>query len=709
MTIGQRTKTPMSFVRIDGNHVLCTAWNTTHDTDRGIGVANLTVPKTSLPFVNWNAPVSIIVGYVETGTGYVFTGTISGMQESYGENGPEYQIEAEGPLKAMTMPRKTSVRYMSLRTVRAIIANEAYNAGVLGFEADKVLYPDANEEIVLGGNPFVNNGYVPISRGAVPLDIVQHLARQFGYRVFDRPGLPPRLQRISGAPTNPSLVIQQGVNLFDIQRIRDNRSNANYWIIRGARWQDFNGVTTQAISQPAAVPSSGYYLGGYRLAEPGADDFLVNNRHTRAVRHVHEMNDSIPSDTVTIELEGNHAIMPGDVVQVRSSDVRITNAQNRWITSVSHNWSESGYWTTIDAWTGGGKVLSGGSDVVNLLVASGNYHLGNVTKSNYLKPVPDSTLVNMNFTVPEDYLAVYLTARTHGANSFWREIAGDEVGQRWPEHIEGRDSRIEILQQGEVVATVTLPMFYEALDDTRDYTDDANWYNVRLPVGGRLQPGAATVRIHAASVEQRGIKEDVTLYEQAGNTHMGLKPVANYLDPDPVAVQRDIAFTVPKQYKQMYLDARTHGANSMWKLVKNSDTDVWEPDHVKTSGSKVEIWQDGRNIASATLPYFYEPYQDDRPFSDDLNWHNVQLRLTADDIRLLQPGPATLRLITAETTQRGLNSGDPEVVLRDNYEIKDMRLWAVDDTEPDSVVYDNFEIKNLTITASGVPTTAVAS
>ncbi len=701
-------KTPFSHVTINGHHVLCTAWNTTHDTARGIGVADLTLPKTMLPFINWHAPVEIIAGYVETGTGYVFTGTVSGMQESFGENGPEYQVSAEGPLKAMTMPRKSRVRYMSLRTVRAIIANEAYAAGVAGFEADKVLYPDANEEIVLGGNPFVDNGYVTIEKGAVPLDIVQHLATQFGYRVFDRPGLPPRLQRISGEPTNPAFIVQQGVDLFSIQRVRENTGNANFWIVRGAQWQDANGVPTQAISQPAVVPSSGYFLGGWRLAEPPSDPFLVNNRHTKAVRNVHEIDHTRPSDTVTIELEGDHTIMPGDVVTVLSNDVRITNAQNRWITSVSHSFSEAGFWTTIDAWTGGGQVLAGGSDLVQVLVASGTYHLGNVSKSNYAKPSPDGTLVSLNFTVPEQFLALYITARTHGANSFWREIAGDEVGQRWPEHIEGRDSRIEILQQNEVVATVTLPMFYEALNDNRDYTNDSHWKNVRLPITGSLQPGAATVRIHAARIEQRGIKEDVTLVERPENAHLGAKAVSNYLTPEPVAVQRDIPFTVPKTYTQMFLDARTHGANSMWKLVKNSETDVWEPEHVKSSGSKAEIWQNGRKIADATFPYFYEPYQDSRPFSDDMNWHNVRLRLSADQLYPLQPGPATLRLTTAETTQRGLNSGDPEIVIRDNYEVKNMRLWAVDDTEPDSVVYDNFEIKNLVITASGVPTTWVA-
>lgn len=514
MGTGQVLRTPVAYVMIGRIRVDCVQWSTDHDVDRGIGTASITLPYTQLQFIDWNVPLTIMAGYRETDMGVVFYGYISGMRESYGENGPVYQIDAEGPLSRMTRERKDAITYGTIRDLKTIIANEAFIAGVQPFRADRVLFANTNSDVVMGGNRWVNRGFYTIDRGVVPFDRCSHLAKLFGYRVFDRPDGVARLQRISGKPIDPVLALSQGVNIFDIKRTRDSRQNANYWIVRGSRWQDANGVTHEAISQPDAVPSSGYYLGGWKRVEI-ADDNLHTGELASAVRYVKEIDHSIPSDTVSIEIEGTYQLMPGDVVRVRADDVRIGMNQERWVTSVSHRFSAAGFWTTISAWIGGGTPLNGGHDVVDLVVDSGNYHLGTRTIDNYLKPAPDGKVIVLNFTVPERYAGISLSARAHGTNSMWLETGrGDE--RVW-EHQELTGSEIEVFQNGESVSRATLPMLTEPLDDNLDYTDDTNWHNIRFPLTGRLTEGPAVARIVADVRTQRGIETDdpdVDVYDE---------------------------------------------------------------------------------------------------------------------------------------------------------------------------------------------------
>lgn len=480
------TQTPAHLVSIGQVQTNVTAINTAHGVDQGMGTCTIRTPAL-FSWIVVGASVTVQIGYEETGTHPAFKGTVKETRRVLnGDGGWEYDVKCEGQLARMVDGEETDIEFAKIY-LGDLAQSLTSMRGVEPLIVDRIKSPidwelDANW-IELGGNPNVDNGMVPIRRRSGLYNWLRQKLELFGYRLFERPAWDARVGRISGAPTVATHTATEGVDIFRGDRRRVN-DQINYWEVVGSRYTGEDGVAVAFRSIPASVPFDNRLRPkGFRF-DKVSDDILSSQFLVDTVRQVREIDRTEPTDWTTFELPGSPLIQPGDTIGI-TSEILGHSAEVLWVMSVRHDYSDQGYWTTIEGWSGNGTMLASGDDAVTVIVVTGPVHVGDEVVPWYASPNPSGREVSFGITIPDDYTAIYVEYWSHGCNSYFMDGASSESSV----------SKIIVEQGGEEVGSVEMPMQPEEYDLQRPYGSGVTYWGFnRVSLPGKVKAGVATVR-----------------------------------------------------------------------------------------------------------------------------------------------------------------------------------------------------------------------
>lgn len=481
------TQTPAHLVTIGQVQTRVTAIATSHGVEQGIGTCSIRMPAL-FSWVVEGASVTVQLGYAETGTHPAFKGTVTDVQRVFnGESGWELVANCDGQLARMVDGEEDSIQfpYMYLGSLATSLANMR---GISPLVVDRIKSPidwplDRNW-IFLGGNRYVDDGKVPIDERQGLYSWLSQKLKLFGYRVFDRPLWDVKVGRISGVPFVSHHTATEGVDIFNGNRRIRLHDMITYWTVTGSSYTDDDGIPIKFRSIPASVPYDVRLRPkGYR---PGkvSDGILSSQFLVDTVRQVHEIDYSEPSDWTEWEMPGNVDIQPGDAIRITSELLGHAD-QVLWVMTVRHQYSDRGFFTTIQAWAGHGEALPHGQDEVTIPVVTGPVHVGDEHIPWYAQPSAQGREVTFTINVPDDYTAIMLEFYSHGANSYFLEGASSE----------STVSQVVVEQGGEEVGSAEMPMQPENYEQRLPYGAGlTHWGFNRMPIPGRLSAGQATVR-----------------------------------------------------------------------------------------------------------------------------------------------------------------------------------------------------------------------
>lgn len=480
-------QTPAHLVTIGQVQTRITTITTSHGVDQGMGSCTIRTPA----LYSWivvGASVTVQLGYAETGTHPAFKGTVVQTTRVFsGDSGWEYDVSCDGQLARMVDGEEEDIQFPEIY-LGNLARSLADMRGVEPLIVDRIKSPvdwalDKNW-IFLGGNEFVDEGMVPIQKRSGFYNWLRQKLQMFGYRFFERPAWDARVGRISGAPTKAKHSAIEGVNIFRGDRRRVN-DQINYWEVEGSRYTDNDGIGIKFRSIPASVPFDNRLRPkGFRTGKV-ADSILSSQFLVDTVRQAHEIDYTEPSDWTSFELPGDSLIQPGDTIGV-TSEILGHTSEVLWVMSVRHQYSDQGFWTTIEAWAGHGTMLESGNDEVVVPVVTGPVHVGDEHVAWYAVPNPSGTAVSFDITIPDDYTAIYLEWWSHGCNSYFLDGASNE----------STVSKIIVVQAGEEVGSAELPMQPEEYERQLPYGNGfTHWGFNRMPIPGKLKAGSATVTL----------------------------------------------------------------------------------------------------------------------------------------------------------------------------------------------------------------------
>lgn len=133
-------------------------------------------------------------------------------------------------------------------------------------------------------------------------------------------------------------------------------------------------------------------------------------------------------------------------------------------------------------------AFAGGAPLDGRLLSSQVIHVGDDTALGFADPSPDGMVVDLSFTPAVDAHFVNITGRAHSANTY--NPATDRDIKEW--------SRIEIWQAGRRLGYANMPILNtESAPGEVDYTDDAEWSDLDVTIGARIEAanGEITVRL----------------------------------------------------------------------------------------------------------------------------------------------------------------------------------------------------------------------
>lgn len=142
-------------------------------------------------------------------------------------------------------------------------------------------------------------------------------------------------------------------------------------------------------------------------------------------------------------------------------------------------------------------VFAGGAPLTPTLLATQVLHIGSRSVGWYADTTADGTLVNLTFSPAVDAHFVRLTGRTHGANSYEEEP--DRDIRDW--------SRIEVWQAGHKRGYVNLPRSDERWRDTPNYLNDAEWDDLDVLIGARIERDEGDVTVKLIAGRKPGSRE----------------------------------------------------------------------------------------------------------------------------------------------------------------------------------------------------------
>ena len=486
-------QTPSALVTIDGVPTPVEHWRTSHGVDQVIGSLSVTLPTDSdLGHVDNNAVIEVQSGYANAPTVPTFSGRIVDLDRDFDARGRNIRIQCDDNVSLMAFPSETDTVFAGATPLYEIARSMATVRSMPLWEFDLITYPDGVTPVVFGGIAEIDGGDVIVKRNTAYHTWLAQKAKLFGYRFFGAPNGAARIQRVSGQPSGtPVASFAEGLNCFRLGTRRSTKPMVTNWTISGARFTDGDGVTIDLRSIPGVVPFEPYLAPvGYRSGSDG-DPILTTQGLVDAVRNVMEIDRSEIYQLVTWETWGHPEIQPGDVIEVTSSSVGIPATTPYWVMNVTHQWDRSGFTTTLEGWAGSGEPLAAGIDETIIPISSSTYRLGDEYLWHYVYPNPPSGEARekqvVPFTVPDVYTSLALRGRQHGTNSYQLDGANTD----------STVSKLEVWQNGERVGTAQLPMSPENLSQRLDYDDDANWSPFRMPIPGKLEPGAAELHIIA--------------------------------------------------------------------------------------------------------------------------------------------------------------------------------------------------------------------
>lgn len=482
---------PICLVTFNGVAVPVPQFTTTHSVDAPVGIATIVVPA-HIDVAN-DADVEIQLGYAETGTSVVFRGTVTNVSWSFDANGKQRRVTCDGFLRRLNHDNDAELVYVGANSLFDIARSITDRRDIPTVHVDLITYLDGVTPIVLGGNDFVDDGDVVVQRRQKHLAWLQGTLGLFGYQIFERPQGDARIMRVGGLPSAATpWSITQGVDALKLDRTWSRYDRADYVDVTGARWTDADGIAVQIRSFPATVVEPDYVIASVR------SDLLTTQALADLARNIVEINQGEPSDVQSYRTVGTPGIQPGDSVMVKGSGIDMPNAEPRWAMRVHHEFSERGFWTTVDCWAGAGVALGGGDDAITIPVATGPIHLGDETVPWYAAPTPSGKTYRTSFDVPSEYTAIVLEWLGHGSNSDFADGTSSELTV----------SQIVVLQDGEEVGKTDLPVLPEDYEKRLDYTNLSHWTRSRRPVPGRLKTGRADIEIRAGEIKNRGHVDD---------------------------------------------------------------------------------------------------------------------------------------------------------------------------------------------------------
>lgn len=491
--------TPIQIVTIDGQPYNAYSVETQHALERPTATARLRMPAPDATEAElrdrWlNAPIDIQIGYSERGGAErVFAGHIARLHREIGARGYVLEVSATGGSARLDFPDTTDLVFDGGTRLYDIVRSICEMRGLASYGGQLILYPDGVTEVTLGGVEFVDDGAVVIPKFTSPLQWIVNALRLFGYYCCDLPDGMFWWGRVSGVPsTAPSDVIREGENALTLSRDDDLSRMVTWWDVEGASYTDADGIANKVRSFPASVPYEPRLDPPGWTRQPVRDPLLVTQALADAARNVAEINRAAPYEEERWTWLGAPSVYPGHVVELTTGHLELANAK-RWVMSVDHSSSTRGIRSTFTGWAGAGEALPAGDDALTIHVFTDPRHIGDEYLSHYAHPAPQGKTISFDITVPDTYTAMILTGWAHGTNSY---LSGGKVVD------DAQVSRIEVWQGGDKAAgSAALPIQPENLSKRYPYGAplpadwQKYWSPFRIAVPGRLESGAATVKL----------------------------------------------------------------------------------------------------------------------------------------------------------------------------------------------------------------------
>lgn len=496
------TLTPFATVMgTGGTRMNAVSVSTSHGVDNPIGIATIEVAKPIPAGFDINSTIMVTAGYEQGSQAVIFIGNIAEIDHEYGDDST-VTFRCEGWARKLRNPQENEValNYLNPYKLSDVFRYFCDLRDVPTYLVDEMLYylypAGTYWYIRIAGNSFSGPDTNRIPPRTPILNWMAQKARLFGYRVYDTPSGMFRCSRISGLPTGtPVATFIEGENIFSVNRNISISDKVNFWTVEGARFTTSAGVVVQIRSVPASVPfDPDLNPPGYR-ADIIRDNWIVNDDNALGARAIAEIDRSARTVTDQWETWGNPYIQPGQVISIQSPSTNPNYATDnlKWVMNVNHTITNSGFFTTINGWSGAGQVLPTADDCTTVSIGGGStYHVGDQTRNNFRVPAPNGTTVFFTITVPSTpgsvpYTSMYIRGLIHGSNH------GAVTSPNDPP----RDlSRVEVWQSGVKVSSVDLPTYFDSL--TLSYADGVtNWETLTVPLPGSLVPGTAEVRFVA--------------------------------------------------------------------------------------------------------------------------------------------------------------------------------------------------------------------
>lgn len=485
--LSQDTKWTQRVVLINGIPTPCTDVSTRHGVTTPVGSCTLMLEAPLPPHVVTGATVEVQAGYPGV-MATVFHGFLPEDDAQLDTSGAWATLSARGWADLLSDAPDTTLRWKGPVALKEIVRSIFALCKLPLYLVDDITYSNG-ADIRIGINRLVNDGEIVISRDTGLLGWLTQTLDLFGYRLFDTPEGIVRVQRVSGAPVGaPVLTVQEGqLPGLGYGRKRTTDGMATYWEVKGATYTDSDGVQQTIRSIPATVPTTpSLPKKGWRKASRSSD-VLVNVEMADRARNVLERDYGAVLTPVTWTTECAPHVQPGDVAAVESPTVGA--AGTLWITSVAHTSSAGAVTTTTYEGTrGNGEALPAGQDCIALTLRSAAVHLGDEYVPWYAQPNHSGREVRVDFTVPDDYTSLKITALAHGCNSYLLD----------GENTEATVSKFVIRQNGEDVSSGNLPSLAEDYERRLPYgSGDAHWSRIVVPMPGALKAGTATLVIES--------------------------------------------------------------------------------------------------------------------------------------------------------------------------------------------------------------------
>jgi len=355
--------TPELSVTVNGEATPVLEAHTSHSVDSPVAQASLTLPLPLAANVKNNAPVVIEMGADGTSE-RVFQGRIRGpFERGLSESDRTVTVRCDGNLWRAAFPRLTDLSFPGPISVRKVIRSILTFHGVTDIRIEQFVHPVTGKVLKLGGEVQFDAGLVILPAGTSPLAFCERICKLFGYRIFDAPDGSVRVARISGRPHDPDFTLTEGTDLLSASRSHDLHELVTQWTAEGASGTDILGQEVAIVSRPVGgiesefVPAPPTYVAG-----TVSDALLVTQNLANAARMAAEYDFGGVAIRVRAEAAGQVRGTPGLAkkwsFKVAAASVGLTDNNTFWLTGVSRDFTESGYWVSYEGWRPGGRPVS---------------------------------------------------------------------------------------------------------------------------------------------------------------------------------------------------------------------------------------------------------------------------------------------------------------------------------------------------------------